>query len=148
MVDEDKNVKKLVRMLVIKVISIVLVAVIFASMWWVFYKNYGDGRDRMDYYSSEYQAVFLSNSQVYFGKIVDRNSENIYLEEVYYLKVDSEKSLEEIEQEADMSILRIVNDIHGPEDSVELNKDNVLYVENLREDSEIVNAIQEYKGGN
>ena len=39
-----------------------------------------------------YQAVFLSNGQVYFGSIIDQNQEEITLSDIYYF--DSLRSLQ------------------------------------------------------
>ena len=42
-----------------------------------------------NYNSDSYYAVFLSNGQVYFGKVVDSDGTATILEDIYYLQVSN-----------------------------------------------------------
>jgi hypothetical protein len=99
---------------------------------------------------TRYQAVFLTNGQVYFGKVMDVNSQTLVLEDIYYLR--STKNLQVSEEklgvstEADnFSLVKLGKEIHGPEDKMSINLSQVLFVENLKYDSRVVEAIREYK---
>jgi hypothetical protein len=90
--------------------------------------------------TGEYQAVFLSNNQVYFGKVTSSlNAQYVVLEDVFYIQpsVGAEQT--------GTSMIKLGNETHGPEDKMSINRDHVLMVENLRGDSQIVQAIAEYK---
>lgn len=106
-----------------------------------------------------YQAVFLSNGQVYFGKVLDVNSETLMLEDIYYLKTvqnlqlsagdktggaDGEGSPDNLDTQ-NFSLVKLGNEIHGPEDKMSVNLEHVLFVENLKPESKVVEAIKEYK---
>ena len=114
---------------------------------------------------SGFQAVFLTNGQVYFGKIAKRDTDYPELTEVYYLRVTQKlqepatatqaAELEErVDEEAitapaapgrDLTLIKLGNELHGPMDKITLNRDHILFIEDLKEDSKIVAAIKEFK---
>ena len=115
---------------------------------------------------SGYQAVFLTNGQVYFGKIAKRDTDYPELTEVYYLRVTQKlqepatatqaAELEErVDEETviapvtapgrDLTLIKLGNELHGPMDKITLNRDHILFIEDLKEDSKIVAAIKEFK---
>ncbi len=86
-----------------------------------------------------YQAVFLSNDQIYFGhlKSESRESEYLRLTDVYYVKV------------GDDSVGRIVKlgqiEPHKPTNEMIINREHILFWENLSPDSPVIQTIQGYK---
>ena len=97
---------------------------------------------------SNYQAVFLTNGQVYFGKLESSNS-SLVLRDIYYLKVtqalqpagDQENSA----AQPNIQLVKLGSELHGPEDAMYLEKDKVLFWENMRDDSKVVEAIKKYQ---
>jgi len=111
-------------------------------------RNFGRLSDWADF--SKYQAVFLSNGQVYFGKVTDANQQTLVLEDIYYLRIagDLQTSVEQpaTSAEADnFSLVKLGNEIHGPEDKMSINLSQVLFVEDLKADSKVVEAIRAYE---
>lgn len=111
---------------------------------------------------SDYVAVFLSNNQVYFGKISNLESAFPSLKEVYYLKVQrslvpadeeeadirvegKDKKTKAPQQKNEMSLIKMGNELHAPTDEIKLNRDHILYIENLKNNSKVVKAIEEFK---
>ena len=114
----------------------------------------------------KYQAVFLANDQVYFGKLKDLDSQYPVLEEVYYLvtagttgsaNVGSEV-LGEVDEGAEglavspdagveegFVLVRLGNEVHGPENKLVLNRDHILFVEDLKTEGKLTLAIQSAK---
>lgn len=93
----------------------------------------------------KYQAVFLSNNQVYFGKVVDINRDTLVLSDIYYLRVSQPlQAGNEDEEMTDFSLVKLGNEIHGPEDKMNINLNQVLFIENLKEDSKVTKAIEEF----
>lgn len=74
--------------------------------------------------ANDYQAVFLTNGQVYFGHLSTSASGAYELRHVYYLS--STKS--------GAKLNKLVNDVYGPKDLIIINRAQILYVENLRPD--------------
>lgn len=103
-----------------------------------------------------YQAVFLSNGQVYFGKLTLVNDQYVKLSDIYYLEVgqnlqQTAETTEKKEGEAavagaqtDPRLIKLGQEIHGPEDEMILNKDQVLFWENLKQDGTLSKTIKEY----
>ncbi len=87
-----------------------------------------------------YSAVFLTNGQVYFGSIVEQNRGTIVLENIYYLQTNTSEPNVEV-TEANMSLVKLGNELHGPTDEMKINREHVLFTETLREDSKVVQAI-------
>ncbi len=91
-----------------------------------------------------YQAVFLTNGQVYFGKISKVNSDYIVLKNIYYLQAND--SLQgTTSQTQPFTLVKLGKELHGPTDNMYINREQVLFYEDLREDSSVVQAINNYK---
>ncbi|HZM63569.1 MAG TPA: hypothetical protein VFB59_00370 [Candidatus Saccharimonadales bacterium] len=84
----------------------------------------------------QFQSVFLKNGQVYFGKITRITATQITLENIYYLQEDGG------------SLVKLGGEVHGPEDIMYIERVNVEFWENLKSDSEISEAIEEYESQN
>ncbi len=101
---------------------------------------------------SAYQAVFLINGQVYFGKLSNESSQFATLSDIYYLQV--QETLQPVqtkdgettqEKQQGVSLVKLGGELHGPTDEMRINRDQILLIENLREDSNVVKAIAEYQ---
>lgn len=100
--------------------------------------------------TSKHQAVFLTNDQVYFGKIVSISDDVVVMKEIYYLQKGAEQTTDAKEaaaptQQSNMSLAKLGNELHAPEDIMQINKDQVLFWENLKDDGKVVQAIKAYK---
>ncbi len=94
------------------------------------------------------QAVFLVNNQVYFGYSKNYSDQMIELTEVYYLRTQDflQPSNDQIEQDEKkkISLVKLGTEIHGPTDRMFINRDQVLFIEDMRDDSKINDAIKKY----
>lgn len=100
---------------------------------------------------SGYQAVFLNNNQVYFGKISDVQRGSISLSDIYYIQLDG-KQQDTTQAQASSNNITLVGlgcEIHGPQDKMIINSAQVLFWENLKDDGQVVKTIKEnqQKGG-
>jgi hypothetical protein len=98
--------------------------------------------------TEQFQAVFLNDQsgQVYFGKLSTVNSRLYRLTDIYYVRVDSPVQPNDGEQaQQNISLAKLGNELHGPEDEMFINRDQVLFWENLKNDGQVVTAIQEFK---
>jgi len=87
-----------------------------------------------------YQAVFLTGGQVYFGKLSGRGDDIYLLSDVYYLS-------EPREGNPKGQLLKRGTELHGPRDPMIIPARQVLLIENLRDDSDVVQAIKKHKAG-
>lgn len=130
---------------------VVAAAILIIGGGYYFLKGRGVGIS-----SGEYQAVFLTNDQVYFGKIVSSSDREVVLRDVYYMVIRQPMQVQPQTPEATLGAepqdrprytLYHLGDreIHGPMDEMRINRDQVLFIEPLREDGVVVRGIQRYK---
>jgi hypothetical protein len=98
---------------------------------------------------SDYSAVFLTNGQVYFGKIEGMNNLEVDLRDIYYLQVNQQQTLQPGDANADnqpeISLVKLGNELHGPNDRMRISRSQVLFTESLKKDSKVVAAIEDYQ---
>ena len=123
-------------------------------------KTFGDNINSPKFkFSGEYQAVFLTNGQVYFGKIFAGDEHRTFLRDIYYLQVVTQPlqrtqeagedgNLPVAEDEQRLTLIKLGNELHGPKDEMMINSDHIILLEDLRDDSRVVQAIKDYKAGN
>lgn len=100
--------------------------------------------------TDKYQAVFLNSQdgQVYFGKLSVYNDNLYVLNDIYYVRVENPVQPEgqnQQQQQANISLAKLGNELHGPEDVMYIQKDQVLFWENLKDDGQVVKAITDFK---
>ncbi len=94
--------------------------------------------------SKEYQAVFLTNGQVYFGKLTDLNSKYLVLKNVFYIENNNPSSTTTT-QNSNYTLRKLgTAELHLPEDKMVVNRDTVTFWENLKDTSQVVTKINEY----
>lgn len=84
--------------------------------------------------SDLYQAVFLTNDQIYFGRLKNISSDYLILSDVYYVKINKDGAGQLVKLGA--------GEPHGPKNEMIINQDQVLFWENMRIDSQVVKTIQ------
>jgi len=89
-------------------------------------------------------AVFLSNGQVYFGSIANETDKVVLLKGIYYIQMASGAKAAMADQ-SDVSLLKLGNEMHAPQDWMEINRDQVLFIEQLKPDGKVAKAIETYK---
>lgn len=104
--------------------------------------------------SNAYQAVFLVNNQVYFGKLMNQNGQFPVLRDIYYLQVNQPIQPVQTPGQAaaaanpEINLVKLGGELHGPTDEMRINRDQILLIEDLRTDSNLVKAIEDYKTRN
>lgn len=105
--------------------------------------------------NTNYQAVFFTNGQVYFGKLALFNSGYMKLQDIYYLQSASSTDASKAEEstnpqsttknQGDVQLIKLGDEVHGPKDEMYLAKDQILFFENLKPNSKVAQSIAEYK---
>lgn len=119
------------RFIIISVATILAIILVFVCMF--MWQN-GTFRNisQAIKYKGSYQAVFLANGQLYFGKISEITNNYLILKTPHYLQQDEEK---------DLTLVSIKDEFHKPKDYLLIEKSSVIYIEELRAASEIADAI-------
>jgi hypothetical protein len=129
------NIKKIIVWAVIIILVLLVISFLVTRM---------DSVETSDQYmiGEGWQAVFLNNEQTYFGKVTTINDEVIILESVYYLQ--DQKSLQAGPQpkEGEIALVKLGSEIHGPNNQLIIPKTSITFIENLKDTSAIVRAIE------
>ncbi|MEK9186528.1 MAG: hypothetical protein AAB885_03005 [Patescibacteria group bacterium] len=122
-----------------QILLLVLIVVAVAVLWKMGLLPVGS-RDA-------YQAVFLSNNQVYFGKLANRSGQYATLTDIYYLQITQPLQPEPrgAQPVPNINLVKLGGELHGPTDKMDINRDHILFVEDLKGDSQVVGAIAAYK---
>lgn len=92
---------------------------------------------------SAWKAVFLDDKQVFFGKTINVPfTKFITLRRVHY--VDSQGQPTPVAgslEKPDIVISPLSNMVHGPKDTMKINKSHILYYEELRPDTTLVKGL-------
>lgn len=88
--------------------------------------------------ADRFQAVILTNDKVYFGRLSEAGELFLRLDHAYFLREIRES------EDADpvRALLPINNELHAPENSMLIRRDAVVLVENLDEDSPLLDEIR------
>ncbi len=124
------------------VLLIVGVIVVFART--------ASGADDSKYLKTDkYQAVFLSNGQVYFGKVKALSRSNVVLKDVFYLTQNSTSTTSSTSSNTDYTLVKLgCQQIHYPDDQMVVSRDQITFWENLNNDGKVVKSINEFKKQN
>lgn len=96
------------------------------------------------------QAVFLNGGQVYFGRISHINKDYLRLVDIFYLQVNQQIQPEQENAPApdNISLVKLGCELHRPTDEMIINRAQVLFWENLKNDpalNTVPGAIKEYE---
>lgn len=105
-----------------------------------------------------YQAVFLTNGQVYFGKLSASNNNWVELSDIYYLQVTQnlQQATTDVTKaptstgtaapnQSNIQLVKLGSELHGPTDKMHIDRDKILFWEDMKDDSKVVQAIGQYK---
>jgi hypothetical protein len=85
-----------------------------------------------------YQAVFLVNGATYFGKLDAQGDDWFLLSDVFYLSASDQTGTQ---------LIKRGTEPQGPKEPMIISRAQVLFIENMRDDSDIVVLIKKYKSG-
>lgn len=138
----EKKRKQLYKRIILSVLAVMLLIAV-SLLYTLKIANTGVKKN-------QYQAVFLANGQVYFGKLKNPNNTYLILSDVYYLQVQNNDKDEQPQDQAQQpqsgepQLIKLGEELHGPEDEMRISKDQVTFWENLKDESKIVKAIKQY----
>ena len=118
-------------------VALVIVALVGVLLWQLTSRGLAGEERRID--KTNYQAVFLLSSQVYFGHLTIEGDEYL-LRDVFYLNAPAEGSQRG-------QLVKRGNELHGPAEPMIIPARSILFWENMREESEVAAAIRLYRSG-
>lgn len=118
------------------VVMIVFILAFFG--WWGYQYNWWQPM-------SGWQAVFLSNGQVYFGNVAHQTPDKVVLRNIYYLQTSGPLQAGGEQQSTDLALVKLGAELHGPTDEMIINRQHILFIETLKSDSKVVKAIEQFR---
>lgn len=94
-----------------------------------------------------YQSVTLANGAVYFGKIQSLDNATLTLTDVFYLRTvqqPAQSKSGQTDAQDQLELVKLGSELHGPTDRMVITRRQILATQELRTDSKVVTAINEY----
>ena len=88
--------------------------------------------------STPYQAIVLTNGQVYFGKLEKLGAQFPTLHDVYYIQSQQNPETRQISS----SLVKRGRELHGPDHMI-INAQHILFIEPVRPDSQLGKLMEE-----
>ncbi|MBC7581571.1 hypothetical protein H7097_01750 [Aeromicrobium sp.] len=100
--------------------------------------------------NSKYQAVFLTNGQVYFGNVSTVNKEFVRLNNIYYLTQNTTTGTNgATTTDGNYTLVKLgCQQIHNPTDEMIISQSQVSFWENLESKGKVVTSIEQFKKQN
>lgn len=142
---KPKRKKPSVKALIISAAAVVLFAGLVAGGL-LLYRTLAGSLIEKD----KYQAVFLTSGQVYFGKLDNLGGDYNRLTDVFYIQAAeaedeaAAQDPQQAESTTDLQLIKLGSEVHGPEDEMLINRDQILFVENLKTDGKVTDSIRQY----
>lgn len=133
--------------------AILLPLILLAALVYWVYQGTNQSPKSFGFSKSAFHAVFMSNGQVYFGKISRMNDQFTTIDEVYYLRkyeaplqpIAANEAASDDKNNPDLQIVKLGGEVHGPQNRMTINRQHILFIEELKADSRIVETIQKEK---
>lgn len=116
---------------------VALLAVVIGVIWFVQEANRAN-LQRID--TSAYQVVYLTNGQAYFGKLQNVGGDYLVMTAPY--TAQTVKDSTSTTADGTTTLLRVKDQVYGPQDSIAIKSSQVAFWQNLRSDSKVSQAIQ------
>ena len=138
------------------VLLIVVILIVLGFLGYMFRDKLGLVKPAQNV--SGYQAVFLTNGQVYFGKLSGADEDYVTLKDIYYLQVNQQlqptgtntatpNQPAANQQQPQLTLVKLGNELHGPTDVMKISRSQVLFYEDLKSDGKVAQAIAKSKSG-
>jgi hypothetical protein len=128
-----------------KFLGTILGIVVVVVIVWCGYSSW---RSHQPNTSGPRQAIFLADGQTYFGYASSMRNQVVTLVDVYYfLSTATDKTpIPTTAQKIDLIKLGIggENDLVGAKDKMEINRDGIKYIEDMKDDSQVNQKIKDY----
>lgn len=111
-----------------------LVVVVGAALALAFLVPKGE---RVD--GSGYQVLYVATGQVYFGKLQNTTGDYVVMDQAY---TTQDQVSSQDNTSAQTSIVKVSQQVYGPQDTISIKSDQVIFWQNLRADSKVVQAIE------
>jgi hypothetical protein len=135
---------KLLRGAAVGLLFSATILVVATIGYLAFAKDSGDQTKFVE--KDKYQAVFLTNGQVYFGNVTDINKDFVHLQNIYYLTQNTTTdSKGNATADGNYTLVKLgCQQIHDPTDEMLISQSQVSFWENLNAKGKVVTSIKQF----
>lgn len=136
----------------LKWVFLAVAVVVLTVLLWFGWKQFAGTSTVID--RDKYQAVFLTNGQVYFGKLQNSHGDYLVLQKIFYLQAsntvpnpsesENPQETEGGQAENDVQLIKLGTEVHAPTDEMVISREQVLFFENLKNDGSVSQSIKQY----
>jgi len=129
-----------------QLIILFFLAIFIFGVYKIFFKS-TNSPSAQEQQTERWYMVKLNDGEVFYGQISDTAADPVIIRNVYY-DYDQLKG-EDSKKENTGGNLRLVKrgkETYGPDGTIHIVRDQILYMEPLRDDSKVLKAILEYEG--
>lgn len=147
--DDDQQSSNKKKMLIVAgaVVGVVLIALLATLLF-----PRGDSDTLATIDSGKYQAVTLTNGDIYFGKLHVVDEHYMKMSDIYYLKPQVDTSADDKDTQSAVSqnfnLTKFTDVPFSPEDEMTIPKAQILHFENMQPDGKVAQLISQYKKSN
>lgn len=95
------------------------------------------------FFTEKFYAVFLDNGDVYFGKLSEKDSPFVTLDNAFYLRVSQTDVQGNPVASPQLNLVKLGNEVHKPIGTIEIQRNHILSIQELAPDSQVIKIIKE-----
>lgn len=95
------------------------------------------------FFTEKFYAVFLDNGDVYFGKLSEKDSPFVTLDNAFYLRVSQTDAQGNPVASPQLNLVKLGNEVHKPIGTIEIQRNHILSIQELAPDSQVIKIIKE-----
>ena len=124
-----------------RIVILLAIILIGATVYWLFFNKEQEEVSQVIHW----YTVKLVNSEVYYGQISDLSADPVVINNVYYNYDQVKGEEKEVDEISNIRLVKRGKETHGPDGTMNIVRSQVVYMELLREDSKVLQAILEYE---
>ena len=133
----------------IKIIVLILaILVVGATVYFLFFRTKSAAVDPK---AKDWYAIKLVDGEIFYGQVQDVKADPVVIENVYYNYDQAKESgaakdqSKVVEETGNLRLVKRGKETHGPDGSMNVIRAQVLYMEALKSDSKVLQAILGYE---
>ena len=111
-------------------------------IYWLFFngEEVNQPSDNLNWY-----AVKLINKEVYYGQVYDVSADPVIIKNVYYNYEQINNKGGDASETDNIRLVKRGKETHGPSGIMDIIRSQIIYMEELKDDSKVLKAILEYE---
>ncbi|MDD5032146.1 MAG: hypothetical protein PHR36_03850 [Patescibacteria group bacterium] len=122
-------------------VAVALIGVLIAVYFLFFRPDAGEENTEK---AKNWYAVKLVDEEIFYGQIKDTGADPVIIENVYY-NYDQQKGDKATAETGNLRLVKRGEETHGPDGTMNIIRSQVLYMEPLKKDSKVLEAILDYE---